>query len=80
MNSGPEHHSARELVIYTGEDGMSMVNRMIRIENMKDLLEWMVGKSMVDDAMVPGLRKMLDADDPESVDLAMGIIHAKFRE
>ena len=80
MINGPEHHPARELVIYTGAEGMNMVNRMIRIANMKDLLEWMFGKSMVDYSMASGLRKMLDSDDPESIDLAIGIIHTKFRE
>ena len=80
MYNGPEHHPARELVIHTGIEGMNMVNRMIHIANMRDLLTWMVEKRKVTEAMAAGLYKMLDSDDPESIDLAIGIIRTKVRE
>ena len=80
MNNGPEHYPARELVIHTGIEGMSMVNRLIDIAHMRDLLTWLVEKRNVTEAMAAGLYKMLDSDDPESIDLAMGIIRTKFRE
>ena len=80
MISGPEHHPVRELTICTGTEGMSMVNRLIHIANMRDLLTWLVERRKVTEAMAAGLYKMLDSDDPESIDLAMGIIRTKFRE
>ena len=80
MISGPESHSAVDLVQHSNLKDTNMINRIIHISNMRDLLTWMVGESKITETMASGLYKMLDSNDPESIDLAIGIIRTKFRE
>ena len=80
MISGPESHSAVDLVQQSNLKDRNMINRIIHISNMRDLLTWMVGESKITETMASGLYKMLDSNDPESIDLAIGIIRTKFRE
>ena len=77
MNNGPEHHPARELVLYTGEGGMKEFERALWLRNLEDLLDWFVETSKIAKEQATNLHQMLTSNDSESITLAEELILIK---
>ena len=74
------HHSARELVVYTGIEGMEKFNHALWLCNLKDLLDWLVEKEAYTKEQAVNLTQMLDSNDDESVNLAAELINIVLSE
>ena len=64
----------RKLVLHTGIQGMDLFNKKMIIINAIDSLDWFLNKKKITEKQYVNLTDMLNANDEESVNLALLLI------